>query len=314
MHNFQEEYRQAVDQELPEFQMDAGIVRDELHHHKMQVRRRRSIAVKGCTAAVVFLLLGAGTAAAKSYVGAALEMRKNGYVVSGADGEDGFLTADAGAAETAWPEERAGAGDAKNVETGEGSGARSAAENAGTGEKAKAGGTAEGVWPAEGTITGEDGGAALDDVVEIPIEETEYESLTAFLQNAPAALEIPDLSLLAEEWENGKVLVAEDDMTIFLHVTENGRSFCLRQTDYRNVEGFSAATAYGGENANERNVISGQGFCYTVFDTVDEEGHIEATHAVILLEGRELSLDFCGWEAEFIERILKELNLELYFR
>lgn len=270
MYKFQEEYRQAVDRELPEFHMDAGIVQDELHHHKMLVRQRRRMAVKGCTAAAVFLLLGAGTAAAGNYVSAVIEMRKNGYVVSSpGEGED-ILLAD---------------------------------------------GVLADVWTEEEMEAEENGVVALEaDVEEIPTEESEYENLTDFLYRAPAASRIPDLSPLQTELGNGRVSVTEDDFMIFVWVTENGRSFCLRQSDYRNVESFSSATVYGGENANERSLISGQGLCYTVFDTVDENNEIEATHAVIMVEGRELSLDFNGFEAEFIDRMLEELNLELYFR
>lgn len=274
MHNFQEEYRQAVDMELPEFHMDVKIVQDELHHHKMRMRQRRRMAVKGCTAAAVFLLLGAGTAAAKSYVSAVIEMRKNGYVVSSSDEDNGVLLAGGLAEEDA-----------------------------------------EAAWPGEELDGGEKGITLLqDNVEEILTEESEYENLSVFLQSAPVASKIPDLSLLQAELEGGRVSVMEDDMMICVHVTENGRSFCLRQSDYRNVEGFSSATAYSGENANERNLISAQGFSYTVFDTVDENDRIEATHAVIMVEGRELSLDYYGFESEFVDRMLKELDLDLYFR
>ena len=64
MNKFREEYRRAVD-ELPKLHMDAGRVRDDLHHRRMQEKHRRMLAVKGCAAAAVFLFLGAGTAAAR---------------------------------------------------------------------------------------------------------------------------------------------------------------------------------------------------------------------------------------------------------
>lgn len=272
MHKFQEEYLQAVERELPEFHMDSETVRSELHHRRMRVQQSRRIVVKGCTAAAVFVLLGAGTVAAKSYMTTMIEMRENGYVISDSGREKEILLAD----------DRA--------------------------EKEVAGG-------AKDEAGAEEGIAVLDDFAEeIPIEEAEYESLSEFLQKSVTASKIPDLSLLQSELGNGRVSVMEDDMTIFVHVTGEGRSFCLRQSDYRSAEGFSAATAYGGENANERNLTSAQGLNYTVFDTVDENGAVEMTHAVIIAEGRELSMDFSGFEPEVIEAVLTELNLELYFQ
>lgn len=300
MRKFQEEYRRAADMELPEFHMDIKTVRDELHHRRMRVWQRRRMAVKGCAAAAVFLLLGAGTAAAGNYVSAVIRMRSDGYVVSSPEHEKSVLQADAGAAEEdggAWSA-------AAKTEVG--------VLNAPT--EGEDGAVALEARSLEG-IEKEEGIAVLDDSVEeIPIEEAEYENLSEFLQEASAASKIPNLSTLQGEIKNGRVFVMEDGMTIFVRVTENERSFYLRQSDFRNTEGFSTATVYGGENANERNLINAQGLDYTVFDTVDEDGRVETTHAVIMVEGRELSMDFSGFEPEIIESVLKELSLELYFR
>lgn len=287
MNHFQEEYRQAVNEELPEFHMDMKQVQDELHHRRMLAQHKRRLAAKGCTAAAVFFLLGAGTVAAKSYMSAVIEMRENGYVISGSDDGAGLTTA-------------RGVQD----EAGSPMAARSMPEDNGT------------AYDGEVLDAEEAGIVLLDDdcFEEIEMQEWEYESLSDFLENSSLASRIPDLAFLAAECKDEDVLVMEDDMTIFLHVTENDRSFCLRQSDYRNVEGFSIATAYGGENANERMLTNAQGLSYIVFDTVDENGGIEATHAVIVVEGRELSMDFGGFEPETIEKMLKELNLDLYFR
>ncbi|MCM1188168.1 MAG: hypothetical protein NC541_02605 [bacterium] len=284
MKHFQEEYRKAVDEELPEFHMDVQTVQDELKHRRMLARQKRRLVTKGCTAAAVFFLLGAGTVAAKNYVSAVIEMRDNGYVVSGSD--DAGLKAQRGIPE-------------------------GGAETTGTGT----------VLPEEDAVPygaeAEDAGIMpLEDgcAEEIEIREWEYESLSDFLESSSLASQIPDLKTVEAECQNAHVWVMEDDMTVFLHAAEEGRSFCLRQSDYRGVTGFSTSTVYGGENANERNLTNAQGLNYIVFDTVDENGVIESTHAVIVVEGRELSMDFSGFEPEIIERVLTELNLELYFR
>lgn len=299
MRKFQEEYRRAADMELPEFHMDIKTVQDELHHRRMRVQQRRRIAVKGCTAAAVFLLLGAGTAAAGNYMSAVIRMRNDGYVVSGPEHEKNILQADAGTAEED--------GGARNMAAGTEGGARNASAEGEDGATPWDARSLEGIEEEEIALLN-------DSVEEIPIEEAEYENLSEFLQGAAAASKIPSLSPLLKEIKNGRVFVMEDGMTVFVRVTENERSFCLRQSDFRNIEGFSSATVYGGENANERSLINAQGLNYTVFDTVDEDGRVETTHAVIMVEGRELSMDFSGFEPEIIETVLKELNLELYFR
>nr|WP_305142034.1 hypothetical protein [uncultured Acetatifactor sp.] len=65
MIKFRNAYREAAG-ELPEFHMEASQVQDELHHHRMRMQRRRYLIARGCTAAAVFLLFGAGTVAAKN--------------------------------------------------------------------------------------------------------------------------------------------------------------------------------------------------------------------------------------------------------
>lgn len=89
MDRFQDAYRDAV-KLLPELQMDADRVKDELHHYKMKRQRRNSIMIKGCTAAAVFLLCGVGTAAAKNYRDSIIRVNDNGVIITAqqAEGED----------------------------------------------------------------------------------------------------------------------------------------------------------------------------------------------------------------------------------
>ena len=68
-----------------------------------------------------------------------------------------------------------------------------------------------------------------------------------------------------------------------------------------------------GENANERTLITDQGMCFTVFDTLAEDGSIEGIHAVISVNGRDLALDFTGFEAGVVEQVLMNMDLSVYF-
>ena len=84
MDKFRNAYREAAG-ELPEFHIEASQVEDELHHHRMQVRRRKYLAARGCTAAAVFLLFGAGTAAAKNYRDSIVRVSDNGFIITSPD-------------------------------------------------------------------------------------------------------------------------------------------------------------------------------------------------------------------------------------
>ncbi len=95
MDKFQDAYRSAS-QELPGFRMDAEKVRDEVHHYRMQRQGRKYLLVRGCTAAAVFLLCGAGTVAAKNIRNSIIQVREGGVTISGttdrpSDGSDEWL-------------------------------------------------------------------------------------------------------------------------------------------------------------------------------------------------------------------------------
>ncbi len=86
MDKFQDAYREAI-KELPEFQMNADCVQDELHHARMRRQRRKYLAARGCAAAALFLLCGVGTVAAKNYRDSIVRVSDNGFVITSA-GED----------------------------------------------------------------------------------------------------------------------------------------------------------------------------------------------------------------------------------
>lgn len=279
MNNFRKEYGQAM-KELPEFHMEAECVQDELHHRRMQKQRRNRLIVKGCTAAVVFLLCGAGSVAAKSYMNSVIKVRDNGYTVTG--GED--------------------------VET----------------VTLARGGTEEAEDSIlEDSISEDSSGTAMlygveecDDsiLVESVISENqEYESFRDFLDHSAVTAKIPDIGIMESEFEEAYVSVNDDSMMTYVTVIAQGKYFSLVQTDYRGSKGYSSGTAYTGKTANERNYTNSQGLNYVVFDTIGENGEIEAIHAVITVEERELCLDFSGFERETIEKVLTDLDLTVYF-
>ena len=81
MDKFQDAYREAV-RELPEFHMDVDRAADELHHYRMVKQGRKYLITRGCTAAAVFLLCGAGTVAAKSFRDSVVKVNDNGFVIT----------------------------------------------------------------------------------------------------------------------------------------------------------------------------------------------------------------------------------------
>lgn len=269
--NFREEYRRAVE-ELPKLHMESERVQDEIHHRRVQQKRRYQMIAKGCTAAAVLLLFGVGTVAAKDYVGGIIQVRENGYTVTG--GEERMMA-------------RSGTGEAE---------------------------TEEGAF--DSGVVALFGVEECDDsysVEAVVSESEEYESFREFLENSSVTAKIPDICLLESEVEEASVSVIDDSMMTSVSVIGEGKYFNLTQTDYRGVESYSSATGYTGRTENERSFINSQGLCYTLFDTVDDDGQTEAIHGVILVEGRELSMSFRGFETEAVEKILKNLDLTMYF-
>ena len=83
MNKFSETYREAL-KTVPGVDMSAEKVRDELHHRRMLHRQYKRMAAKGCTAAAVFLLCSGGVAVARNYGNSRIEVKENGFVITGA--------------------------------------------------------------------------------------------------------------------------------------------------------------------------------------------------------------------------------------
>ncbi len=276
---FQEAYREAVE-ELPEFHMDADRVQDELHHYKMLKQGRKYLITRGCTAAAVFLLCGAGTVAAKSIRDSIIRVNDNGFVIT---------------SENAMPD------------TGHGKGIPD------TASILKAGG----VFSTEDGIPDDDIPEEAE-VVEYYPEVDEYDSLDTFLAQSDMAAEVPflDRRLLGVEFTDESVHVIDGGKRVFisLYNEDEGIYFSMTQSDNRGYESYSTATAYMGESRNERSYTNGQGMNYVVIDSVDENETVISVHAAISVNGRDLTLSFEGFDESTVEKVLYGLDLSVYFQ
>lgn len=150
-------------------------------------------------------------------------------------------------------------------------------------------------------------------VEETLTEETVYANIEMYQAQSKTAGKLPELSFLKEIFPDTEVGVLDDDTNVSVRLWTEERFFFLMQFDHREASGYGSATAYTGKSVNERNYINSQGLNYVVFDTMGEDGEIESTHAVISVNGRDLTLDFGGFEEDEIKHILNQLDLTFYF-
>lgn len=144
-------------------------------------------------------------------------------------------------------------------------------------------------------------------------EETVYTDMESYLEQSAAAEKLPDISFLGEVFPDTEVGVLDDNTNICVRLWTKEKFFFLMQYDHREAASYGSSAVYMGESVNERNYINSQGLSYVVFDTMSEEGSIESTHAVISVNGRDLTLDFGGFKEEEVEEILNRLDLTFYF-
>lgn len=274
MDKFQDAYREAME-DLPQVTISVEAVRDELHHCKMQRQRRKVLIAKGCAAAAVFFLCGVGTVAAKNYRQSVISVRENGFVITGA-GED---QAEAPVSN--------GLGDVLD-----------------TAAFLKIGGVFS---------TGD----AVPDVEQVECFEPEiirYDSMEAFLAAENIVIPIPVNSLFAKEFTSERVSVIDQGQDVYIDFMNEDSYFSLHQMDSRGYENYSTATSYMGQSCNERSFMNSQGLNYVVFDTVDEEGQVTSVHAVISVNGRDLTVSFGGFQESEIEQVLNGLDLTIYYQ
>jgi len=154
-----------------------------------------------------------------------------------------------------------------------------------------------------------------DVVVEVEIEvyETiEYGSIEEFMENEDIAAAFPDFTLFGEEHSLEIVNVMNKSLYVTVEFSEE-KSFYLRQYDYREYTNNHTDMLFPGEETrNERTVINYQGLEFTVFDSL-EGGERIAVHAAVSCNGRNLVLDFYGFEDEIINKVLNKYDLSTYF-
>ncbi len=259
--------------ELPRITISAEEVRDELHHCRMQRQRRKILLARGCAAAAVFLLCSAGTVAAKSYRDSVISVRENGFVISGSREDAGLPAASAELSKFLDIDSFFKIG---------------------------------GVFSVEDTIPEEK-------VEYFEPEIMEYDSIDAFRAAESAVMVLPEKDLFEEEFTNERVCVIDEGEDIYMDLMNDESYFSLHQVDHRQYENYSTATSYMGQSCNERNFVNSQGLNYVVFDTVDETGELQSVHAVISVNGWDLTVSFGGFEKDEIERVLNGLDLTVYY-
>lgn len=287
MRKFQDAYQDAID-ELPKYHIDVDAVLAANNRAEMTLRQKsgqggykRALKL-AATAAALFLLCGVGSATAINYQKSKITVGNTGYSVTSEGvmvvSEDEFVI------------------DITDEERGDGAG--------NSREKAAAG---------EASAVAETYAAAEVLEAKIAPEPVSYDSVEAFRASEAITVAIPDSELLGMEFEIQNIMVMEDFHSLMVRLQSDEQIFALRQQDNREHEQYASSTTYMGESVNERNLINEQGLSYVVFDTM-EEGEIVATHAVISVNGRDLTLDFYGFGQESVEKVLTQLDLSIYFQ
>lgn len=140
----------------------------------------------------------------------------------------------------------------------------------------------------------------------------EYDSLEKFLEAGSATAVIPDKSLFQVDFTTEDVQVMDEGREVFILLSNEDSHFFMTQFDHSGYDSYSTAATFGGETVDQRSYTNSQGLSYVVFDTVDEAGR--STHAVISVNGRDLSATFYGFGEDVVERVLDSLDLTVYFQ
>lgn len=140
----------------------------------------------------------------------------------------------------------------------------------------------------------------------------EYDSLEEFLETGETVAAVPDKAVFGVDFTAENIQVMEGGSEVFIMLSGEDSYFFLSQFDNRGVEGYSTGMTFGGETVDERSFTNSQGLSYVVFDTVDEGGR--RVHAVISVNGWDLSMTFSGFGEETVDRVLDSLDLTIYFQ
>lgn len=290
MRKFKEAYKNAVN-ELPRCHLSAEELLEKIEKEPQRKTGRildftGKAVFKGIAAASVFLLCGVGTVTAINYHNSQIKVRDNGYSITGPDTR--ILEE---------PEQDRGMEDA---------GAMTAMTQGET--------SALGQAVPEDGLPEDQADIAEAEMMEVEIEEpVRYESLADFEQNKSFAMALPEIVWLESEFERENIIVFNEGERVMISLGNEEQNFHMSQWDNRNYESYASGTSFSGESVNERYVINSQGLNYVVFDSMEGE-EITSTHAVISINGRDLSMDFFGFEEDVINNVLMQLDLSVYFQ
>ncbi len=288
MRDFRDAYQEAMN-ELPKFSLDADKVSDRLHHQKMVAAARRKALVSVATAASVFLLFGLGTAVAVNYRSSQLEVNENGFAFVG--------------------------GEAAGYSPGEGAETPMLASlPAGNGRMALPEEEFQGEAGAARKEDADEAGAADEGAVGEECEQTEYDTIEAFLAAEQIPIAIPDLESLGDgtvEFQNVVVTPDLGDVHVSLGF-DDGKVFFMDQQDNRGSLGYASGYAYPGKMVNERLLTNDQGFAWTLADC-ERDGEVVGICAAISVNERDITMSFFGYENVEVDAILKHLDFSIYF-
>ncbi len=316
MDKFRDVYQEAC-KELPTPSMDVTRIQDEASHQRLMRKRRQYMLTRGCTAAAVFLLCGAGTVVAKNYRNSIIEVCDEGFTITsvrntefqeknpGPQGYEpdtaaflkmgGVFSIEEGIPETdSIPEEENIMATANISDKKSELGVRNTFD--------------------EGEESAQQG-AGDEYYVEYFMEENcrEYDSIEAFRDTEKLIAVIPDIALFGEAFTCEEVLVFDDGWHIMVKLSNENVCFFMSQMDNRDCASYSSGTSYGGHSVNERSFSNSQGLSYVMFDTVDDEGQVIAVHAVISINGWDLSMTFEGFDENIVDKVLTTTDLSVYY-
>lgn len=292
MDKFRDAYQQAC-RELPAPSMDLEKARDEVSHQRRLRKRRRYMITKGCTAAAVFVLCGAGTVAAKNYRDSVIEVGEKGFTITSV--RDMPVEARNQKSREYEPD---------IVSFLKMGGVFSIEEGIPEEEEFAGGGDNDALPAVEQPCI-------VESIVEYDIRE--YDSLEAFWETEKVTAVIPEKALFGEEFTWESVQVFDEGQRIMVSMANEEARFFMTQSDNGDCESYSSSTTFDGQCANKRNFANNQGMSFVVFDSVDEEGNVISVHAVISANGWDLSMTFEGFGEDVVEKVLKTLDLSAYF-
>lgn len=280
MNDFEKVYKDMVEQ-IPSLKIDAASVLSEARHRKMVAAGRRRAAML----AVFFCLLtmGAGTATAVNYKQSVIRVS-----------EYGFTSADA----------------------------KTMAESAGMNSKTDPFAaepfmteSAEGAEEAMLRIPAPEDYAEIEKLDSAEVEEIpqyEYDSVEVFQKESDVVAAFPNFALFRAEVEEQYIVVNGDFLLAMFGAGE--KRMTMSQMDFRNCEGFASSTQYSEKVYNERTLTTKMGFQYTLVDSKNLQDNTVSIHAAISVGGRELILDFDGFNEGEVAEILEALDLTVYFQ